>query len=121
MSSFIKFGAVLNTSGASAPEVQVTGLTKHLGSIGVLRVSFWSPVLPATNPIQPLDGTRHTVGAGSTGVLNQPHQERSVTSSSEFLIQSAYAEDPDSLAARELHRLSSQLAAFGFQVSSGFL
>ncbi|MED6252856.1 hypothetical protein ATANTOWER_018142 [Ataeniobius toweri] len=34
--------------------------------------------LPATNPIQPLDGTRPTVGAESTGVLHQPHQERSI-------------------------------------------
>ncbi|MED6288202.1 hypothetical protein CHARACLAT_024154 [Characodon lateralis] len=46
-------------------------------SVGVLGV-FCSPVLPAINPIQPLDGTRRTVGAESTGVLHQPHQERSL-------------------------------------------
>ncbi|KAK5618679.1 hypothetical protein CRENBAI_013986 [Crenichthys baileyi] len=44
-----------------------------------------------------------------------------VTSISKLLIQSAYAEDRDSLSTREVHGLSSQLAAFGFQVSSGFL
>ncbi|MEQ2241510.1 hypothetical protein ILYODFUR_026083 [Ilyodon furcidens] len=38
-----------------------------------------------------------------------------------FCIQSAYAENPDPLFARELHGLSSQLAAFRFQSSSGYL
>ncbi|MEQ2253166.1 hypothetical protein ILYODFUR_029390 [Ilyodon furcidens] len=47
-------------------------------SVGVLGVSFCSPVLPATNLIQLLDGTRRTVGAESTSVLHQPHQERSL-------------------------------------------
>ncbi|MEQ2292562.1 hypothetical protein AMECASPLE_024315, partial [Ameca splendens] len=38
-----------------------------------------------------------------------------------FCIQSAYAENPDPLFARELHGLSSQLAAFWLQDSSDFL
>ncbi|MED6256357.1 hypothetical protein ATANTOWER_024470 [Ataeniobius toweri] len=38
-----------------------------------------------------------------------------------FCIQSAYAENSDPLFARELPGLSSQLAAFWFQGSSGFL
>ncbi|MEQ2300444.1 hypothetical protein AMECASPLE_025501, partial [Ameca splendens] len=44
-----------------------------------------------------------------------------VTSRSKLLIQSAYAENPDSFSAGELHGLSSQLASFGFQVSSRYL